>query len=355
MSIYYLCATQPYNLGDLVINKVLIKELSKYSNLYLDTYNTPSVFSDHIYDNNRIINIFEECNLSLKNWSIFKTIRFIRRNKIKFFFMSPGPMSSRLCINNVAILVIFIMLKLMRVKIYRVGNDCNEDDINKPLLKIYNLVVDQYYLRSHNIVNKLNDNYPLKASYIPDLALLELEESVNLSKDNKVAVTFRPILDDTELFKYQCITQIEYFASLNYDVYLYYQVETDREFMSDLYNMINKKNVYYINKIIWYDDIAFFNDVDFIVSNRLHSLLLGAIKRAIPLAFIPQYNKKINKVHNVFKALFADNADKYLVNYHDNILIEGRNIKQEQDYIYETMRSNKQLIINIINNIFTKG
>ena len=35
---YFLCITQPSNLGDLIINKMLVDELCRYGKVYVDAY-----------------------------------------------------------------------------------------------------------------------------------------------------------------------------------------------------------------------------------------------------------------------------------------------------------------------------
>ena len=46
MNSYFICATQPTNVGDLVINKMLIDELCRYGTVYVDACGLPSDFKN---------------------------------------------------------------------------------------------------------------------------------------------------------------------------------------------------------------------------------------------------------------------------------------------------------------------
>ena len=87
----YIIATQYNNLGDLVINKCLIDELSKYVELYIDTNNVSTEFLQNILKNDQIKTLEEHYRFSFKNWSILKYFIFLKK-RFKYVFKSPGPM-----------------------------------------------------------------------------------------------------------------------------------------------------------------------------------------------------------------------------------------------------------------------
>lgn len=50
MNSYFICATQPTNLGDLVINKMLVDELCRYGKVFVDAYGLPEEFTKYLFD-----------------------------------------------------------------------------------------------------------------------------------------------------------------------------------------------------------------------------------------------------------------------------------------------------------------
>ena len=82
MNSYFLCISQPTNLGDLIINRMLILELSKYGNVYVDAYNTPVSFRKELFGKSNIIDMGMCCDFSAKKMQLFRLYKFIKKEDI---------------------------------------------------------------------------------------------------------------------------------------------------------------------------------------------------------------------------------------------------------------------------------
>ena len=91
---YFICATQPDNLGDLIINKMLIDELSIYGYVYLDAWGIPDEFKLPLLENENVIDvsnfIFTVKRRSLRY--LFLYIFFLKRKNVKLISRSSGPL-----------------------------------------------------------------------------------------------------------------------------------------------------------------------------------------------------------------------------------------------------------------------
>ena len=82
MNSYFICATQPSNLGDLIINKMLIDELCRYGNVYVDAYGIPAEFKSIILRNNNAIDVDGYLNITVKRFGITNVLRLIKLDKL---------------------------------------------------------------------------------------------------------------------------------------------------------------------------------------------------------------------------------------------------------------------------------
>lgn len=66
MNSYFICATQPTNLGDLVINKMLVDELCRYGKVFVDAYGLPEEFTKYLFENKNAVDVYDTYHLSVK-------------------------------------------------------------------------------------------------------------------------------------------------------------------------------------------------------------------------------------------------------------------------------------------------
>ena len=147
-------------------------------------------------------------------------------------------------------------------------------------------------------------------NYIPDLAYL-LKYYVNTSAKSKIAIlSFREIKSNKSLFLEWLLEVVDILLKGGYKIELYYQVKKDRNFMIELYNFLNRKGVSFRDDIVWYDSFNFYSDKTLVVSNRLHSLLVGVAYNCIPFAYTDG-NPLTKKIGDVF-ASSLQNYDSFL-------------------------------------------
>lgn len=77
MNTYFICATQYTNLGDLMINKLLIEELCKYGKVYVDASSVPSSFKKPLLENPNSIDVFNEYGITVKALSPKALFRYV--------------------------------------------------------------------------------------------------------------------------------------------------------------------------------------------------------------------------------------------------------------------------------------
>jgi hypothetical protein len=87
--IYYLLATQHGNMGDLLINKMLIDELTKYGDVYVDCAGVNDKFKEFIFKKKNVYSANDYFNASLKRISFFKVL--FQMKEFEYFFRTPGP------------------------------------------------------------------------------------------------------------------------------------------------------------------------------------------------------------------------------------------------------------------------
>lgn len=351
MNIYFLCATQHSNLGDLVINRMLVKELSIYGTVFIDSYGVPDNFKKYIVNNdNNIIDIYEKYGFSLKKGNFLQFLNFARKENLQYFIQSPGPI---IHIKNIAKRLYFKLLHWSLIKnnitFLRIGN-CVSALLSKGLLP-EDYGVKQYYIRSKESVSKMQQMGAANVNYIPDLAyLLDIKES---SKDKIVAINFRSVDIEMDTFVIQIREICQYLASTGYKVIFYYQVLRDYAFMKNLYDEVKCPNVEFVEDPIWFDTIDFYKDKVIVISNRLHSLLLGMSYGAIPYALV-ENNALVAKIRDVFISSF-DGKDVLFVS--NKITLEKLNqlVDNSQSYrniAYNIFKNNQELCRSTFEKIF---
>ena len=307
-SVYYITATQSFNLGDLVINRKLLELLSKKYNVYCDLYNLPSDFSESLVKDLKIINANEIFDGSLKKKHVFHQIINMKKSGIRKIFKSPGPMRAdgfKSFINILLFSLLLFSLKVIGYKVYILGADLDNDN------NIYDRIINQILvkssvfitIRSYNNYNYLNQKYGSKIMEQPDFSFEIYQENKEYKKKNKVAISFRSIDNfDNHIIEYLDMV-VEYFSSLNYDVIFFHQVSVDCNFNQFLFQKYSEKiNVSIVKKRLWYNELTFYDDIKYVISNRLHVLLIGMEKGAIPQGLIDN-NKKTRKIQDIFDGL----------------------------------------------------
>lgn len=311
MNSYFLCVTQPTNLGDLIINKMLVMELSRYGRVYVDCKKTPREFADYLVSGNEnIVDVYESCGVSVKSGSLLKWSKFLRNKKIDVYVTSPGPLIKENRIKSSYFTLISCVLKMLNVSNYKIGVCCSELLADSNKLNLSGL--SGIYLRSKVSLNSLVSQGNNNIRYIPDLAFL-LRQYVKLApKKNLIALSFREVKEKSELFILTLRSVIEYFLANNYEVEFYYQVSIDEEYNRKLAEKFRSEHVRFVENKIWFDTLDYYADKKYVVSNRLHSLVTGAVYDAIPLALV-NTDSKVRKIEEVLCSSM-NNPNRYFIN-----------------------------------------
>ena len=341
MNSYFLCATQPTNVGDLIINKMLIEEVSKYGKVYVDCCNLPSEFTNVLLcDNSNLINVYDIFHISLKRLDIIRCKNLMKKENVSLFTSSPGPIKSvKLTdLRDVAMFLIHRLVKSAGVKLFSIGNCCSGIGAIEQNKK-FDKSIEHYFLRSFQSVSFMK-NAGINASYIPDLAFLYARKA-DRRRDNqrkKIAFCFREIAQSTLLLEW-CKDTAMKFIKIGYQIVIIHQVQKDSIICKKIYDFINDENVTLVDEGLWYHNLNFYNDVEVVFSNRLHSLLIGGIYGAIPYAIMSD-DRETKKISDVFKSSFFGGHDRFMSKVEsqvdvDEILATIPQLRNEFDTIVE--------------------
>ncbi len=350
MNIFFQCATQYDNLGDLVINKLLIDELCIHGTVYVDVYNVPDKFKKHLLLNKNAVDIYCNYGISSKRGlkSAFKAALFCYKHKVKLYCGSPGPHSLTNEIPSISKLRLrlhALLFWMAGVRVVSIGSCCSSLIYSGKIL--YNYGVKHYFLRSFESVHYANE-CGYVATYMPDLCYLL---KVPKKEKQRVAVfDIRLVAGKDEDTKKWCKDLSKQLLEQGYDVQLYYQVERDLQPMKDLLAYIDNPLVTLHNKLIWYDDLPFYSDKMFVVSNRLHSLLIGAAFGACPICLY-QESEATLKLKHVFKSSIS-NYKSLFPQPNDQLLFDAIYQKMSlviQKDFFANMKLCKKIISSILN------
>lgn len=355
MNSYFLCVTQPTNAGDLLINRMLVEELSLYGKVFVDCYNCPNDFRTLLIGNTEnVIDVNKEYKFTLKRGAFFAFFRFLKKNEIGLYTQSPGPLNrySKWSL-RISFSIIRKILSVLNIPFVRIGCCCSKAiSTHTNVLESKNV---QYYVRSQKGVEFLKSFRSSGISYIPDLAFL-YKYKVHLSSKTKTAIiSFREVKDNYELFFQWLKDCIGLLVANDYKIILYYQVKGDKSFMLKLFEQLNSDSICFRENIVWYDNFDFYSDKSIVISNRLHCLLMGAIYNAIPYAYVDN-GKLVRKISDVFDASMGEYSSKYISDIHDKARFQDLidNIEDNQCIVARIVDNNAALCRNTIQSVVNR-
>lgn len=308
MNTYFLCLTQYENVGDLLINKMLVEEVAKYGDVYLDCPHAPENFRQYLFTNENVIDINQKYQVSFKKSNIIRFLLFLKHHDIQMFLQSPGPIKKGKGFGHFYFSLAHRLVKFIGIPYCYIGKCCSAVAAKKERISLNNVAAA--YVRSYSGVEYIKQLGYNHVDYIPDLAFL-LKDRVTVSAKKKTAVlTFREIKNEKEKFLEWLNNVVSYLLQNGYQVEFFYQVKRDERFMKELYSQFDSNSVKFIENIIWYDSFGYYADKEIVISNRLHSLLVGAVYDVIPLAY-NDGDVLTSKIYDVFSSSF--NNYKYLI------------------------------------------
>ena len=306
--IAFIVATQYDNVGDLLINKCLINELSLHGEVYLDTKNVPSSFKNLLLsDTNNVFELNKISKYSFKGKSFFSLLR--NNPGITHIFKSPGPFGThgdkKVFLKTLVIGLIYKLFKLKGVKSYLVGNDIHyEKDMDRFCVKFFSQNTGQMLCRSHNNLEALKNIGLKNVDYIPDMCF-GLTPVIHRDHSFKkhIGVSFRKLEDNS--YHQEIIIAIKNVLNADPQVKItfFYQVERDATYNKELYSLFNShENVFFNDSCLEWEDLSIYNSFDYTLSNRLHVLLLGVVHQVIPIALLNN-DTKTQKINDIFNSV----------------------------------------------------
>lgn len=347
-------ATQPSNMGDLLINKSLTDNLSKYVNLYIDDKGVPTEFSKYLFTND--IKTIDEFGFSFKSLSALKLLFF---NKIQFdyLFFSPGPSGGILtlkgAIKSVIVMFLLTLFRIKGIRIFQIGIDMRCYSIFDSMM--YKLKTSflgiGYFIRSKNNLIEIRKKGVKHVEYIPDLAFMHRRKlDVDAEKDS-IGISFRDFVNvkDNERLVNRIDEVVKYYLQKEKKIVFFYQVEIDKKFTSQLFEKYRGlDNVEFRETILWYNDIPEYNKFDLVFSNRLHVLLLGFDYNAIPIALLNS-NRKLSKIYNIFNDIEMNN---FILDLDRNIDERLKFVDENKVGLIKVQKATYQKQYDLSNSIF---
>lgn len=307
----FIVATQYDNLGDLIINKCLIDELSKHVILYIDAANVPDKFIKELKTNPRLKFLNEDYGFSFKNITIYKFFTSYSK-EFSFLFKSPGPMvyrkksSFKSKLRSLVFKLIYRKMYSTGVKSYVIGSEITfESQELIPKFLEGNYMWEKFLVRSESNMAYLQSLGVNNAEYIPDLCFL-IQEDVKTEKNrNQVGISFRDLEDDD--LHANIVNSVREFVSFylnqGLEVVFFYQVERDKAYTKALYNLFDSnKKISFIDNTILLDDIEIYENFKAVTSNRLHVLLLGFTHNTLTFPLVDD-NSSTNKIKGVYSSI----------------------------------------------------
>ncbi|MBQ0160139.1 MAG: polysaccharide pyruvyl transferase family protein [Bacteroidales bacterium] len=314
---YFLCATQYSNVGDLLINKMLIDELSRYGKVFVDTKNIPTDFLCYLLeDNDNVFDVYATEGISIKSGNFPAWMTFLKKANVGLFVQNPGPIVVYpfFHIRYFYFKLMNTCLRTLRIPIYRIGSCCAA--VLAQGRKIPNKGIKKSYFRSKESVKNLQKAGLGNIDFIPDMAFL-LNNRVKVKDKRKIVVlSFRPIIDDRSLFEKWLKSTIEGLVGQGYNVEFCYQVKSDEQFTKELYEQFKSPNVTIRSELLWWKDLDYYADKEIVISNRLHALIIGAVYGSIPIAAVND-DAKVSKIKEVFDSSFNEELN-LITNYEDD-------------------------------------
>lgn len=335
------------NLGDLIINKCLIDEISIYKKVYLDTFGVPENFSKYLYEDKSISNSNKDFKIGAKNYKhLVLLLLNINRHNIKKYVSTPGPISIRNSFKTISIIFIYYLLRFQKVKMFSFGKDISVS--NNYMWYLYRNVYSDIYVRSIENSRYLNQNNDY-VKYMPDLAFLaqNTNKDNNLKKNKACGVSIRYTTPDE--FEYM-VSVLQYLIKNDWSIHVFYQVEADKEISYELYKRINCNSVTYNSKCLWFNDMDYYKNKKVIISNRLHVLIVGMKYSAIPVPVLGTLESG-NKVRRIFESLGLDKNILYVNDYKSENKL-GKIVCQCNNKIREIYNRQNQSLKETFRDIF---
>jgi hypothetical protein len=317
MPIVYSLRTQHDNLGDLLINDLLILELANHDIVYLDYTDVPIEFINNMESSKIVKNLKTEYNKSVHKISFYLWVVFTK--KINKIILGPGHIECYTftqCRKHLLLLLLSIYLKIFNISMFRIGFSIGRiSEIGKIILYVSSLVMN-FYPRDDKSMKFLSG----KEKKIQDLIFLidknKYRPTLNDKNHNcnSIIISFRLDRETEEASRQfsKKILSIMNRININniYKIIATYQVDRDVKFIKMIKNFEVDPSKYTIfhDKIEKQNAFILYGYSKVVISNRLHVVTSAFIFGGIGIAYVSEKNDQ--KIINVMKSI---GLDKYVI------------------------------------------
>lgn len=362
MKMFYSAYTCKGNTGDILINKLQIEEYARYGEVYVDCTDMPMDFCRVIFDtkNPNIRDFVKVYGINYRSRHLIRVLRLLKKEKFTHFTKSPGPYAYikfpfKTFLIRVLGALSYFTAKSFGMKVIALGIDLNYSQAPQWLQRLNNYYFRVYYqigIRSLKNTQQLSKALT-NVMYIPDMAFLyplSARETCK-PKEKRVALSFRKVENEeclVEILKTIC----GYFSEKQYEIDIVYQVEEDKAMSKRLFHSIKSDSIYLTETLIDYYSLDIYKRYDFVISNRLHVLLMAAMNGSVPYGIISQ-NVKENKIKDIFDSVFESRLVSYLENFKcDNISAICDNQDTLRNEVKKSVMVQQSLCVKLISELF---
>lgn len=367
--IFYQTKTKYSNTGDVLINHALISALREYGSIHANcSQGVPEEFLSWLGLRE------DECVFVKNEVSFFKTIlRYARKGRKNgdevYIFSGPGELcggSLRMALRNAVTGLVFPVLRLMGVKIIRIGRSVGPITRLMAVSEWFRcLSLTHYFVRDTQSLQRCRKNGIKKVRLSPDLSwIYDSDHPRRVNHTNVVMVNLRHSIYDhdvqeefieaTLLRCEELLAQLDQLMAGQMKVCVAYQTVDDKEFAETTYNRLKDRyDTTLVDHRIRLDEFEkYYGAVDFHISNRMHSLLAGYKYGSLPLALV-DIQKHVKVV-----ATFKDcEMEQLLFEIYEPIdairlteVVDRRDQLLEQ--LYECEKTKKEDIIQTLDEVF---
>lgn len=290
--------TQFENVGDALINRELVRLCSASARVYIDTSRCPSQFRD------TVVNGLSGNTKEVSGWFRLCFIMILSRvaGYRCFYFLSPGGyVGDRVGFDavkaNANTLVLWFMASFgvtichMGVSYERIGPS------HARILQRRSKLISHHYVRDNESNDYARSLGLIVHGEMPDLAFAVPNRRIpEATEKDKIALSFRVDQGPGVGAKVEALVkELDGRLDSSFEFHFICQVKRDRSFMEGLASVVRHRRV--SSSIVYRDiDECFeaYNSATHVVSNRLHSLLIGLSCKARPVPIVDRvWNRKI--------------------------------------------------------------
>ena len=315
--IFYQTKTKYSNTGDMLINRALIEALRKFGVLYANcSKNIPGSFlaSLGLTSDEKMVSKNELDFIK----AVLKYALKCRKNGDRVYvFSGPGELfgsKAKLVIRNFASGLILPVLRLAGVKIVRIGRSVGPISRLMAISEWIRCVsLSHYFVRDCQSLARCKKMGIKKVKFCPDMAwMYDVAHSHDINRTNVVMVNLRNSIFDevdeefVETTLQKCeevLDRINLFTRGKMKVFVTCQTTEDEGFSRVVYERLKKRyeTEHSNHKMLLEDLKPAYQKVDYHISNRMHSLLVGYKYGSLPIALVD------TRKHVKISSTFTDN------------------------------------------------